>query len=175
MGALVYIVYIHVCVFLFGIEPPFQCTCSAFSLNWVSFRVIDEATRGCLCGKISVSYNGVSPCPSIIHSLLLGCPNTSTVDRSGPVLDLHLHYMLSEMRNSGKANTHPTPSIPSRASQSSKSIDYVQPPAALDWDGPDDELNPHNWKPWKRWFGTLMPGILCLVVYVSGGFQLFSN
>lgn len=37
----------------------------------------------------------------------------------------------------------------------------------LDWDGPEDELNPFNWSSTARWVGTLMPGIFCFVVTLS--------
>lgn len=36
----------------------------------------------------------------------------------------------------------------------------------LDWDGPDDPANPFNWSSGKRWFGTIVPGCLCTLVYV---------
>jgi hypothetical protein len=36
----------------------------------------------------------------------------------------------------------------------------------LDWDGPDDVDNPWNWSPAKRWYGTIVPGLLCLLVFV---------
>lgn len=36
----------------------------------------------------------------------------------------------------------------------------------LDWDGPDDPDNPWNWPSSKRWFGTIVPGCFCLLVYV---------
>jgi hypothetical protein len=37
-------------------------------------------------------------------------------------------------------------------------------PSSLDWDGPDDPENPFNWSPAKRWYGTIVPGLLCLLV-----------
>ena len=36
----------------------------------------------------------------------------------------------------------------------------------LDWDCPEDPDNPWNWPMGKRWFGTLVPGALCLLVLV---------
>ncbi|RPA78651.1 MFS general substrate transporter [Ascobolus immersus RN42] len=48
----------------------------------------------------------------------------------------------------------------------------------LDWDGPDDVDNPWNWSPAKRWYGTIVPGLLCLLVtfsssvYVSGVYEV---
>lgn len=47
-------------------------------------------------------------------------------------------------------------------------------PKTLDWDGPDDMANPHNWPAWKKWYSTMIIALLCLVVtmgsslYVSG-------
>lgn len=47
-------------------------------------------------------------------------------------------------------------------------------PKTLDWDGPDDMANPHNWPTWKKWYSTMTIAFLCLVVtmgsslYVSG-------
>lgn len=52
--------------------------------------------------------------------------------------------------------------------------DEVIDPATLDWDGPDDIENPHNWPGWKKWYTTMTVALLCLVVtmgsslYVSG-------
>lgn len=40
------------------------------------------------------------------------------------------------------------------------------PAGPLDWDGPDDPDNPWNWPSSKRWFGTIVPGCFCLLVYV---------
>lgn len=37
-------------------------------------------------------------------------------------------------------------------------------PGPLNWDGPDDPENPFNWSPAKRWYGTIVPGLLCLLV-----------
>lgn len=37
-------------------------------------------------------------------------------------------------------------------------------PSTLDWDGPDDMDNPHNWPTWKKWFATMTAACLCLVV-----------
>ena len=36
-------------------------------------------------------------------------------------------------------------------------------PAGLDWDGPDDPDNPHNWAIWKRVFNTAATGLLAFV------------
>lgn len=30
----------------------------------------------------------------------------------------------------------------------------IERPKTLDWDGPDDPLNPHNWSPARKWFQT---------------------
>lgn len=42
-------------------------------------------------------------------------------------------------------------------------IAAIAPPAGLDWDGPDDPDNPHNWVLWKRIFNTLATGLLAFV------------
>jgi len=39
-------------------------------------------------------------------------------------------------------------------------------PTGLDWNGPEDPDNPWNWPMRKRWFGTIVPGALCLLVLV---------
>lgn len=62
---------------------------------------------------------------------------------------------------------NPSPSSPRSSDDGSPVAESQKPPAALDWDGPDDELNPHNWSSTARWFGTLMPGIFCFVVTLS--------
>ncbi|SCV05864.1 LANO_0H16864g1_1 [Lachancea nothofagi CBS 11611] len=47
-------------------------------------------------------------------------------------------------------------------------------PRSLEWDGPLDMDNPHNWPVWRKWFTTMTAAILCLVVtmgsslYVTG-------
>lgn len=47
-------------------------------------------------------------------------------------------------------------------------------PKTLNWDGPQDMDNPHNWPGWKKWYTTMTAAILCLVVtmgsslYVTG-------
>ncbi|CCH60624.1 hypothetical protein TBLA_0D01160 [Henningerozyma blattae CBS 6284] len=47
-------------------------------------------------------------------------------------------------------------------------------PQTLDWDGPADMDNPHNWSTLKKWSCTMIAAILCLVVtmgsslYVTG-------
>ncbi|KAI5776546.1 major facilitator superfamily domain-containing protein [Geopyxis carbonaria] len=43
----------------------------------------------------------------------------------------------------------------------------TEPVAVLDWDGPDDPDNPWNWPQGKRWFGTVVPGMLCLLITFS--------
>jgi hypothetical protein len=42
----------------------------------------------------------------------------------------------------------------------------------VDWDGPDDTANPHNWPPRKRWSHVVMVALLALVTYVSKMFPL---
>lgn len=37
-------------------------------------------------------------------------------------------------------------------------------PRTLDWDGPDDMANPHNWPSWKKWYTTMVAALLCLAV-----------
>jgi len=37
-------------------------------------------------------------------------------------------------------------------------------PEPLNWDGRDDPENPFNWPLKKRWYGTIVPGLLCLLV-----------
>ncbi|EDO15127.1 hypothetical protein Kpol_413p2 [Vanderwaltozyma polyspora DSM 70294] len=52
--------------------------------------------------------------------------------------------------------------------------DELVDPKTLDWDGPGDLDNPHNWPTWKKWYACMVAAILCLVVtmgsslYVSG-------
>ncbi|KAF8462890.1 major facilitator superfamily domain-containing protein [Kalaharituber pfeilii] len=68
-------------------------------------------------------------------------------------------------------------------SEQSGSIDTaekleVPPPGPLNWDGPDDPANPYNWPTAKRWYGTIVPGLLCLLVtfsasvYVPGVYEV---
>lgn len=39
-------------------------------------------------------------------------------------------------------------------------------PNVVDWDGPDDALNPLNWPSRKRWAHVVMVALLALVTYV---------
>lgn len=50
--------------------------------------------------------------------------------------------------------------------QGSDSIFATEPisPNELNWDGPDDMDNPHNWSAWKKWYTTGVAAICCLVV-----------
>lgn len=54
----------------------------------------------------------------------------------------------------------------STTSESSASMDEkpAMPTAPLEWDSEDDPANPYNWSPAKRWYGTVVPGLLCLLV-----------
>lgn len=36
----------------------------------------------------------------------------------------------------------------------------------VDWDGPDDAENPHNWSSNKRWIHIVLVSILALITYV---------
>jgi hypothetical protein len=65
--------------------------------------------------------------------------------------------------------THEDSKLTSRASSEIGRDNEVtaQPSTApLDWDSPDDPDNPWNWPMSKRWLGTIVPGALCLLVYV---------
>ncbi|SCU79650.1 LAFA_0B04632g1_1 [Lachancea sp. 'fantastica'] len=46
-------------------------------------------------------------------------------------------------------------------------------PRQLDWDGPLDSDNPHNWPTWRKWFTTMSAAVLCLVVTM--GSSLYVN
>jgi hypothetical protein len=43
-------------------------------------------------------------------------------------------------------------------------------PIILDWTGPDDLRNPHNWPTWKKVWHSIAPALCGLVVYASSGF-----
>lgn len=52
---------------------------------------------------------------------------------------------------------------------------------SLDWDLPDDPLNPHNWPQYKKWFVTLTLALACLTaslgssLFVSGTFEMMER
>lgn len=51
------------------------------------------------------------------------------------------------------------------STSSSSSVDFPSAQkqssaAALDWDGPDDPGNPHNWPKWKRIYHTIIPAAI---------------
>ena len=59
-------------------------------------------------------------------------------------------------------DTPPTPQVPSSPQEH---------PASLDWDGPDDPLNPHNWSPARKWFQTYtISGIALVGTFASSVF-----
>lgn len=41
----------------------------------------------------------------------------------------------------------------------SATVPQGRSPAVLDWDGPDDPDNPHNWSMWKRVLHSAIPAI----------------
>ncbi|KAG7194822.1 uncharacterized protein KQ657_004503 [Scheffersomyces spartinae] len=51
----------------------------------------------------------------------------------------------------------------------------------LDWDLPDDPLNPHNWPKYKKWYVTLTLALACLTaslgssLFVSGTFEMMQR
>lgn len=47
-------------------------------------------------------------------------------------------------------------------------------PKSLDWDGPGDMDNPHNWPTWKKWFTTMTAAFLCLVVSMGSSLYVSS-
>jgi hypothetical protein len=51
-------------------------------------------------------------------------------------------------------------SISSAGSDSLNAHKQQPPAAALDWDGPDDPGNPHNWPKWKRIYHTIIPAAI---------------
>lgn len=59
---------------------------------------------------------------------------------------------------------------------SDSEIDGEEPidPKSLDWDGPLDKDNPHNWPTWKKWFVTMTAACLCLVVTMGSSLYVSS-
>ena len=47
-------------------------------------------------------------------------------------------------------------------------------PKDLDWDGPADMDNPHNWPTWKKWTATMTAAMLCLVVTMGSSLYVAS-
>lgn len=47
-------------------------------------------------------------------------------------------------------------------------------PKSLDWDGPGDMDNPHNWPTWKKWLTTMTAAFLCLVVSMGSSLYVSS-
>lgn len=52
--------------------------------------------------------------------------------------------------------------------------DELIDPKSLDWDGPGDKDNPHNWPSWKKWFTTMTAAFLCLVVSMGSSLYVSS-
>ncbi|RPB20449.1 MFS general substrate transporter [Terfezia boudieri ATCC MYA-4762] len=59
-------------------------------------------------------------------------------------------------------------SISSTTERFEEDVEVAPSPSPLDWDGPDDPENPFNWSQAKRWYGTIVPGLLCLLVTLAG-------
>jgi hypothetical protein len=62
-------------------------------------------------------------------------------------------------------------------SQSTQGLQKDEPqsqqdrPASLDWNGPDDPLNPHNWSSMRRWFQTYtISGVALVGTFASSVF-----
>lgn len=47
-------------------------------------------------------------------------------------------------------------------------------PRDLEWDGPADMDNPHNWKGWKKWYTTSVAALLCLCVTMNSSLYVAS-
>jgi hypothetical protein len=43
-------------------------------------------------------------------------------------------------------------------------VEKAAPPAALDWDGPDDPENPRNWSTPRKVFAIIVPGLMAFAV-----------
>ncbi|KAF3484359.1 fluconazole resistance protein 1 [Arthroderma uncinatum] len=57
-----------------------------------------------------------------------------------------------------------TDTVPLEAGPTEES--KVADPELVDWDGPNDIENPHNWPSRKRWAHVVVVAIICLVMYV---------
>ncbi|CAL9737353.1 polyamine transporter 4 [Monosporozyma servazzii] len=61
-----------------------------------------------------------------------------------------------------------------RINQEGENGDEPIDPKSLDWDGPGDMDNPHNWPAWKKWSTTMTAAILCLVVSMGSSLYVSS-
>jgi multidrug resistance protein len=70
-------------------------------------------------------------------------------------------------------NTDPEKGTPSSQPQdiSPGNVPCAERPKALDWDGADDPLNPHNWSPARKWFQTYtISGVAFVGTFASSVF-----
>jgi len=83
-------------------------------------------------------------------------------------LEMHPHYPKladadekhSIEKDSTLLSTGSEKAVPKSTTQS------LVPPPALDWTGPDDPGNPHNWPTWQRVYITFSTALLGFSVYV---------
>jgi multidrug resistance protein len=74
------------------------------------------------------------------------------------------------------ANSDPEKATPSSPQQDAthtapKTAPSQDRPTALDWDGADDPLNPHNWSPARKWFQTYtISGVAFVGTFASSVF-----
>lgn len=89
-------------------------------------------------------------------------PNEASLHMSGNTLDdenTHLpttHHEPSQ--NPSGPDTSPETKETTEAISSDKNENYTDT-SFLDWDGPNDPSNPHNWPTWKKIFHSAIPAI----------------
>lgn len=83
-------------------------------------------------------------------------------------------------KNAQQSTTHSSASSTTVGKEENVDVAATPAPVAapLDWDGPNDPDNPWNWPMSKRWYGTVVPGCLCLLVtftssvYAAGVYEV---
>ncbi|SMN20546.1 similar to Saccharomyces cerevisiae YOR273C TPO4 Polyamine transport protein, recognizes spermine, putrescine, and spermidine [Maudiozyma saulgeensis] len=132
----------------------------------------------------AVNENGIEVSP--ISGTLNRIPSDhgdSTSDNTMSKMDTDIindgHNSISEtstadssISNQSSAST----SISNEVSDNNKNNNEEEEidPKDLEWDGPSDMDNPHNWPLWKKWTATMTAAMLCLVVTMGSSLYVAS-
>lgn len=103
----------------------------------------------------------------------VGDTNSSTLNSSNDISDkMSLNNV--DVRDPSPNDSEECKKASAEHEELEEDEDVGVDPKTLDWDGPGDMDNPHNWPSWKKWYATMVAAFLCLAVtmnsslYVSG-------
>lgn len=116
---------------------------------------IDTDVAGGSHSVTETSSNAASVCDSVSISS----------SASSPAMDVQEKGVLSQENDNDKQGN--------AGGDNDDSEDEIDP-KDLEWDGPGDMDNPHNWPLWKKWTTTMTAALLCLVVTMGSSLYVAS-